>query len=167
MSGIELLPVGMVHAELLAGMHAVCFAEPWSTRSMIEVLNMPGAEGLVAVDGGSLRPGLEAPGPAGLVLWGRVLDEAEILTIAVLPPWRRVGLGGRLLSAAMDAAAAAGAATMFLEAAADNVAALALYDRHGFVRVGLRRGYYGGIDAVTMRRPLLHMQSLANHGQYP
>lgn len=148
---IDLLPVGMVHAELLAGMHAVCFAEPWSVRSMVEVLAMPGAEGLVAVDGGSLRPSPDAPGPAGLVVWGRVLDEAEILTIAVLPPWRRHGVGGRLLAAAMDAAAAAGAASMFLEAAADNTAALALYHRHGFERVGLRRGYYGGVDAVTMR----------------
>ncbi|MDO8606968.1 MAG: GNAT family N-acetyltransferase [Phaeospirillum sp.] len=152
MTGIELLPAGMVHAALLAGMHAVCFAEPWSARSMAEVLNMPGTEGLIAVDGGSLRPGGTAPGPAGLVLWGRVLDEAEILTIAVLPPWRRRGLGGVLLRAAMDAAATAGAASMFLEAAADNVAAVTLYGRHGFERVGLRKGYYGGIDAVTMRR---------------
>ncbi len=158
MSGLELLPVGLVHAELLAGMHAVCFAEPWSARSMAEVLGMPGAEGLIAVDGDSLTPSREGPGPAGLVLWGRVLDEAEILTIAVLPPWRRQGLGGRLLTAAMAAAAAAGAKTMFLEAAADNVAALALYGRHNFEQVGRRKGYYGGIDAVTMRRDLVQAE---------
>lgn len=155
MSGIELLPVGLVHAELLAGMHAVCFAEPWSARSMMEVLSMPGAEGLIAVDGGSLRPSLDGPGPAGLVLWGRVLDEAEILTIAVLPPWRRLGVGGRLLFAALSAATIAGATSMFLEVAADNLAALALYESSGFVRMGRRKGYYGGIDAITMRRDLV------------
>ena len=148
------MPAGMVHAELLAGMHAVCFAEPWSARSMLDVLAMPGAEGLIAVSG-SLAPSQGVPGPAGLVLWSRVLDEAEILTLAVLPPWRRMGLGGRLLAAAMAAAAARGAATMFLETSADNVAALALYARHGFESVGLRKGYYGGIDAVTMRRHLI------------
>ena len=154
MSAVELVPAALVHAELLAGMHRVCFAEPWSARSMAEVMAMPGTEGLIAIDGASLAPNAEPPGPAGLVLWRGVLDEAEILTIAVLPPWRRTGLGSRMLAAAMAAAAASGAIHMFLEAAADNTAALALYDRHGFRRTGLRKGYYAGVDAVTMACPL-------------
>ncbi len=148
---IELIPAGLVHADLLAGMHRICFAEPWSPTSMAEVLALAGSEGLIAVDGGSLAPDTEPPGPAGLVLWRRIFDEAEILTIAVLPPWRRRGVGARLLEAAMDSAAKAGAAAMFLEAAANNDAALALYESRKFTRVGLRKGYYGGIDAVTMR----------------
>lgn len=148
---IELIPAGIVHADLLAGIHRVCFAEPWSPVSMAEVLTLAGAEGLIAVDGGSLVPAAEAPGPAGLVLWRRIFDEAEILTIAVLPPWRRRGVGARLLDAAMDASRRAGGRTMFLEAAADNVAALGLYASRGFARVGLRKGYYGGVDGVTMR----------------
>ncbi len=162
-STIELMPAGLVHAELLAAMHAVCFAEPWTPRSMAEVLAMPGAEGLIAVDGGSLRPSIDPPGPAGLVLWRRAGDEAEILTLAVLPPWRCRGVGARLLDAAMTAAAGGGggAAEMFLEVAADNGAALALYRRMGFERVGERKGYYGGADAITMRRNLLQSQSNA------
>lgn len=147
---IELIPAGLAHADLLAGMHRICFAEPWSATSMAEVLALAGAEGLIAVDGGSLAPAGEPPGPAGLVLWRRIFDEAEILTIAVLPPWRRAGLGALLLRAAMAQAARGGALTMFLEAAADNRAALALYEANGFTRVGLRKGYYGGVDAVTM-----------------
>jgi ribosomal-protein-alanine N-acetyltransferase len=43
---------------------------------------------------------------------------------------------------------------MYLEVAADNAAAMALYQSVGFVRTGLRRGYYDGADAVTMRAPL-------------
>lgn len=148
---IELIPAGIVHAELLAGMHRICFAEPWSPTSMAEVLALAGAEGLVAVDGASLVPAAEAPGPAGLVLWRRIFDEAEILTIAVLPPWRRRGVGGRLLDAAMAASRAGGAKTMFLEAAADNAAALALYRARGFASAGLRKGYYGDVDGITMR----------------
>lgn len=147
---IELIPAGILHAELLAGIHRVCFAEPWGAVSMAEVLALAGAEGLIAVDGGSLVPAAEPPGPAGLVLWRRIFDEAEILTIAVLPPWRRRGMGARLLDAAMDAARAGGAASMFLEAAADNTAALALYASRKFVQVGLRRGYYGNVDGITM-----------------
>ncbi len=147
---IELIPAGLVHADLLAGMHRICFAEPWSATSMAEVLALAGSEGLIAVDGASLAPAAEPPGPAGLVLWRRIFDEAEILTIAVLPPWRRQGLGARLLEAAMDSAARGGALTMFLEAAANNHAAIALYQSKGFCPVGLRKGYYGGVDGVTM-----------------
>jgi len=144
---IDLVPAALVHAELLASMHRICFAVPWSARAMGEVLAMPGAAGLIAVEGG-------AGGPAGLVLWRSAGGEAEILTLAVLPPWRRHALGGRLLAAALANAAEAGAAAMFLEAAADNAAALALYQGAGFTVVGRRPGYYNGVDAVTMRRDL-------------
>lgn len=151
---IELVPAALVHAELLAGMHKICFADAWDAAAMASLLTMPGAQGLVAVDGDALRPALQPPGPAGFVLWRAAAGEAEILSIAVLPPWRRGGLGGRLLEAALVAAAAAGAEAMFLEAAANNTAALALYEKRGFQRVGLRKAYYGDKDAVVMRLDL-------------
>lgn len=151
---IELVPAALVHAELLAGMHKICFADPWGPESMAASLAMPGAAGMIAVDGHSLEPALKPPGPAGFVLWRAIAGEAEILTIAVLPPWRRSGLGGRLLDAALAASHAAGAEAMFLEAAADNIAALALYEKREFRRVGMRKGYYAGKDAVVMRRDL-------------
>ncbi|MBC7906976.1 MAG: GNAT family N-acetyltransferase [Rhodospirillaceae bacterium] len=135
-------------------MHRICFADPWGSDSLAATLSMPGAAGLIAVDGDSLEPALRPPGPAGFVLWRAIAGEAEILTIAVLPPWRRSGLGGRLLDAALVASQAAGAEAMFLEAAADNVAALALYQKREFRQVGLRKGYYAGKDAVVMRRDL-------------
>ncbi|MBX9634640.1 MAG: GNAT family N-acetyltransferase [Magnetospirillum sp.] len=156
---MELIPAALVHAELLAGMHRICFADAWGGESMAATLSMPGAAGLIAVDGGSLSPALAPPGPAGLVLWRAIAGEAEILTIAVLPPWRRSGLGGRLLDAALEASAAQGAEAMFLEAAADNIVALALYQKRGFLQVGLRKGYYSGKDAVVMRRDLDTMDS--------
>lgn len=151
---IELVAATISHAEVLAGMHEICFAEPWSPRSMAEVLVMPGVSGLIAVDGGSLRPSRAPPGPAGLVLWRCLGEEAEILTIAVLPPWRRRGIGARLLEAALWDSAERGASAMFLEVAADNLAGQILYTRHGFTPVGRRKGYYRGIDAVTMLNSL-------------
>jgi [ribosomal protein S18]-alanine N-acetyltransferase len=52
----------------------------------------------------------------------------------------------------MAQAAALGARTMFLEVAAANAAARALYAAHGFTEVGLRRRYYGnGDDALMLR----------------
>ncbi|CCG41568.1 GNAT family N-acetyltransferase [Magnetospirillum molischianum] len=164
---IELVPAAMLHAELLAGMHAICFVESWSARSMAEVLVMPGSSALIAVDGGQLQPSTTPPGPAGLVMWRRTFDEAEILTLAVLPPWRCQGVGGRLLEAAMADSAAQGAATMFLEVADDNLAGQALYRRHGFAQVGRRKGYYGGVDALTMRRTLDQSQFRELSSEYP
>lgn len=151
---VDLIPAAQVHAELLAGMHRVCFTEPWSAGSFVSLLSLPGTAGLIAVAEGSLTPSLGEAGPAGFVLWRTAAGEGEILTIAVLPPWRRAGLGGRLLDAALDAARAAGADEMFLEAAAGNTAALALYAGRAFARVGLRKGYYTGEDAITLHRDL-------------
>lgn len=94
-------------------------------------------------------------GEAGFVLARAAADEAEILTLAVVPAWRRRGLGAALLAAAQRRAASLGAAQLFLEVAADNDAARALYAGAGFEAVGLRRGYYaGGRDALVLRRAL-------------
>lgn len=152
---ITLTPATLAHCRLLAGMHAICFAEPWSEAAMAETLVMPGVVGLLAVDGDSLTPAMTPPGPAGFVLWRVVAGEAEILSIAVLPPWRHLGLGGRLLGAALTASAATGAEAMFLEVAVNNGAAQSLYGRTGFSVVGRRRGYYGDTDALVMRRDLI------------
>jgi [ribosomal protein S18]-alanine N-acetyltransferase len=149
---VELLPAALVHTDLLAGMHRICFTETWDGDAMASLLTMPGAGGLIAVDGDSLVPAARPPGPAGFILWRTALDEAEILTVAVLPPWRRTGLGGQLLAAALAASAEAGARCMFLEVATDNIAALSLYQKWGFCQAGLRKGYYSGKDAAVMRR---------------
>jgi ribosomal-protein-alanine N-acetyltransferase len=148
---LDLVPAALVHAELLAAMHGICFAEPWSAGSLASSLEMPGAAGLIAVAGATLTPSLGDSGPAGFVLWRAAAGEAEILTIAVLPPWRRHRLGRRLLDAALAGARHHGAQAMFLEVAAGNEAALALYGGAGFARVGVRKGYYSGVDALTMR----------------
>ena len=90
--------------------------------------------------------------PDGFILIRQVLDEAEILTLAVRPQARRAGLGGRLVGQGAVAAARAGAARLFLEVAEDNAAARALYDRAGFRLIGRRKGYYasGKTDALVL-----------------
>ena len=105
-----------------------------------------------------------APGawsvPGGFALGRAVADEAELLTLAVAPGDRRHGIGTGLLADFLAEARERGAVTMFLEVAADNVAALALYRRHGFSEAGRRRGYYRdspthAVDAIVMRRRIL------------
>lgn len=129
--------------EELACLHATCFTRPrpWSAAEFSVLLADP-ANFLLARDGGFL-------------LGRTVLDEAELLTLAVAPAARRRGIGGALLTGFETEAQARGATTAFLEVASDNAAAQALYAGAGWQNAGCRRDYYGdGIDALVMRKPL-------------
>ena len=101
---------------------------------------------------------------AGFILWRAAGGEAEILTLAVDPARRRTGLGHSLTLAALAAATDSGAKVMFLEVAADNPAAIALYEKAGFSRAGLRKAYYvrtkGFADALVLRRALNRDEAL-------
>lgn len=129
----------------LARLHAQAFSAPWSASEFADLLAQLGVLAMVE--------------PEGFILIRVVLDEAEILTLAVAPSARRHGLGHRLVEAAAVAAAQAGATRLFLEVAEDNVAARALYDRAGFAQIGRRKAYYAAADgsrtdAVVMSRDL-------------
>ena len=136
-------------AEILAAVHAQAFETAWGGLQIAGLITSPGGYAFA----------VEAPsGLAGFILCRVIADEAEILTLASAPAHRRQGVASALLRAAMDAAAARGAATMFLEVAADNGAAIGLYGGAGFAQVGLRRGYYqrnnDAVDALVLRRDL-------------
>lgn len=74
-------------------------------------------------------------------LWFMV-DEAHIITIAVRESLRQQGIGERLLISAIDQALEEKAESITLEVRASNTAALALYEKYGFTKVGVRPGYY-------------------------
>ena len=149
---IDLLPAAKIHSALLTGMHKVCFVDPWGEGGFVESLAAIGTHGLIAVAQESLIPSTGESGPAGLVIWRAIADEAEILTIAVLPPWRRQGLGERLLKSALAHIETTTVASVFLEVAENNPAARHMYRKNGFVQVGRRSGYYNGVDALVMQR---------------
>lgn len=125
-------PFPTVDAAHLAAIHAEAFAAPWGEAALSELLAAPGVFAVAEDD--------------GFILIRVVVDEAEILTLAVRPTARRAGLGVRLVEAAVVRAAALGAERMFLEVAEGNAAARALYARSGFVEMGRRRGYYSHAD---------------------
>ena len=136
--------------DALAKLHAAAFDPSWSAEDIRQMLSARGTFAL-AVDA--------APGSlAGFILCRVIAGEAEVLTLAVRPEHRRRGVGGALLAAA-EAIASKTATAMFLEVAADNIGAIALYERAGYAAVGRRAGYYArragaGADAVVMRRAL-------------
>ncbi len=137
-------PAGPDRAGRLAATHAAAFEEGWSAAAIAGLIRQ-GATALAS--------------DHGFILIRAAGGEAEILTLAVEPAARRQGAGRQLVLAGMEAARAAGAAELFLEVAADNAAALALYRGCEFVEVGLRRGYYRrgagpAVDALVLRRAL-------------
>ena len=69
-------------------------------------------------------------------------DDAELMTVGVGERWQRRGIASALLDALLESARAQGARRMLLEVRTDNAPALAVYTRHGFERIGLRRRYY-------------------------
>ena len=146
-AALHVEPAGPDDAAALAALHAASFDAPWSEASLRALLHAPGALALRA-------------GDDGFILLRRVLDEAEVLTLAVRPAARRRGLGAALAEAAALALAQDGAAVLHLEVAADNAAALALYAATGFAPTGRRRGYYARgagappVDALLMTRRL-------------
>jgi len=79
-------------------------------------------------------------------------DEAHLATIAVRSQWRRRGVGGKLLAAAIDLAVKQSARLLTLEVRASNESARAMYARYGFAEVGMRPGYYSDNkeDAILM-----------------
>lgn len=136
---------GAAALDLLAALHARCFAEAWPRESLAKLLATPGAFALLAVEAGE---------PVGFALARAAGGEAEILTVCVRPEARRRGAGRALLAAVEREARARGAEALFLEVADDNLAARALYLGRGFAQVGRRPAYYGARDALVLRRAI-------------
>ena len=142
--------VGPHHAAVLAAIHGAAFPQgAWGAGAFQVQLEMHSVLGLLDRRGGVLL--LRVTG-----------DEAEILTVGVVPLARRQGVGRALLREAVREAADRGASMLFLEVGIFNRAARALYRSSGFAEVGRRRGYYAnGEDALILRADLAPAESPA------
>ena len=125
------------------------YGEAWTRGQSLGVMAMPGVRLTLAMIDET---------PAGFTLVRSVADEAELLLIAVAPPYRRHGIATALLRGVIADAQGSGIATLHLEVREGNEAVV-LYVANGFARVGERRNYYRGktghaFDAHTYRRDL-------------
>ncbi|MBZ6077076.1 GNAT family N-acetyltransferase [Microvirga puerhi] len=141
--GIRIAPIGTETAARLAAIHASAFARPWSS---VEFARLLGERGHLA-DG--LFIGRSAQ-PSGFVLSRLIVDEAEILTLAIAPIERGKGYSGRLLQAHLENLSRSGVRHLHLEVEDGNAPALALYRRFGFREVGRRPGYYLKADGARV-----------------
>jgi ribosomal-protein-alanine acetyltransferase len=120
--------------DAVAAMEKLIFPDPWSHGAFEEVLVLPIGMNLVAVD--------HCGRPCGYLCAQAVADEIQIHNIAVAPESRRQGIGRMLLEHAEREASARGAVCAILEVRVTNTAALAMYGRMGYHRIGRRRAYY-------------------------
>ncbi|MCK0069316.1 ribosomal protein S18-alanine N-acetyltransferase [Kordiimonas laminariae] len=105
----------------------------WAEKSIKSSLETSGTAGFVFKDGEQT---------VGALMVRTVCDESELITVAVHPEWQLKGVGKWILSFMVDYLKGQNVATCFLEVRQDNLKAVSLYSKIGFVQVGLRRGYY-------------------------
>lgn len=133
--------------DTLADLHGKAFSatRSWSRSEFASLLSQPGT----ILTGDSQC----------FALFRITLDEAEVLTIATDPTYRRQGLARAALQDAEAKAQTMGATQVFLEVAEDNTAAQALYAQGGYTQVGRRPGYYipqngPPVAALVLRKSL-------------
>lgn len=137
---------------LATALHARCFDAPgeraWTGEEFASLLSTPGCFGLLLIADGK---------PCGLAVVRIAADEAELLTVGVVPEARRRGGAGLLMTTLHEHCRRGGVRYIFLEVADDNPAARRLYEKHGYASVARRRDYFdrgshGRIAAHVMRR---------------
>ena len=133
------------HVLQVAALEKVCFSDPWSENSVASELENPLSCWLVALDGETV---------AGYVGSQTVLDETDMMNIAVHPDFRRKGVARGLILALIGELKQRGSHCLTLEVRASNAPARTLYESLGFAHVGTRRNYYPypKDDALSQRK---------------
>lgn len=162
MFGLKVPDHFVLHADIsdvphIAQLHGENFARGWSEPEIEEMMERPEVTLLVTRKVGSAKEPI-----SGFNIYRQTLEEAEILSIAVDKRYRGMGVGDRLMRAAIASLQADRVAELFLEVDAGNRAAIALYRNLLFERVGERPAYYStqeasqpSSSALVMRRVLL------------
>jgi ribosomal-protein-alanine N-acetyltransferase len=151
-AGLHIEPAAADDADAVTKLHAQGFYRGWPREEFAAYIADPERTPIYVACNGRHSV-------AGFAMLRLAADEAELVTIAVAPKWRGKGIGGALLDAAFADLMLSSAKKIFLEVAADNASALALYRRRGFAEIGRRRGYYPRPDgepatALVMARDL-------------
>ncbi|AKX94999.1 ribosomal protein S18-alanine N-acetyltransferase [Neomoorella thermoacetica] len=160
---VQILPMINEYLNGVLAIERVSFPTPWTRHSFQnEIYNNDFAYYYVALDGQKVI------GYAGMWI---ILDEAHITNVAVHPDYRGRRLGEVLLRVLMQEAVYLGADRMTLEVRVSNHSAQRLYERLGFVRAGVRRGYYNDNreDAIIMWKHLFEEngKGIGDRNEYP
>ncbi|MCI7020783.1 MAG: ribosomal protein S18-alanine N-acetyltransferase [Clostridiales bacterium] len=121
------------HVKQVAELEKICFSDPWSENSVASELNNPLSVWLVAEGNGIV---------CGYVGSQTVLDETDMMNIAVHPDFRRKGIAAALIAELVRLLKERGSRILRLEVRESNAPAISLYETMGFTQLGLRKNYY-------------------------
>lgn len=127
-----------------AALENACFSTPWSADAFASAFDAGATFFFLAESDGQ---------PIGYCGVQVLPPDAAVTNVAVAPAYRRIGVGGRLIGAMLAFCAARGAVALTLEVRTSNAAAIALYEKMGFVPLGRRKRFYAAPaeDALVMR----------------
>ena len=133
------------HVPQVAQLEKLCFADPWSEKSVASELDNKWALWLVALEGDAV---------VGYIGSQTAVDETDVMNVAVHPDHRRKGIAEALIERLVSELKARGSHALMLEVRASNVPAISLYEKLGFLQVGLRKNYYRSPkeDALILRK---------------
>ena len=133
------------HVAQIAELEKICFSDPWSENSIASELNNKLAFWLTA---------LEEDRVAGYIGSQTVMDESDMMNVAVHPDFRRQGIAEALVNALVDQLKIMGSHCLTLEVRASNMPAITLYEKLGFTEIGRRKNYYRNPreDALILRK---------------
>ena len=121
------------HVPQIAELEKLCFSDPWSEKSIETELSCRLSVWLVALEGEQV---------VGYVGSQTVIDESDMMNIAVHPDFRRRGIAEALVAELEAALRQRGSRALTLEVRDSNLPAITLYEKLGFAQVGLRKNYY-------------------------
>lgn len=125
------------HIDSVSEIEKVCFSSPWSPEGLREELENNQAKFLVAEFDN------QAVGYIGVQ---EICGEAYVTNLAVLPDFRKKGIGRALLAKAAEGAKSRGCAFITLEVRKSNIPAISLYSSMGFATAGKRKNFYSSPD---------------------
>ena len=135
------------HVRQIAELERLCFHDPWSENSIASELGNRLSVWLVALDEDKV---------VGYVGSQTVIDETDMMNIAVHPDYRNRGVASALIVELTQQLRMRGSKGLMLEVRESNSAAISLYEKHGFLQVGCRRNYYRNPreNALILRKEL-------------
>ena len=133
------------HIPQIAELERLCFNDPWSENSIASELGNKLSLWLVAEHEGQVL---------GYVGSQTVLGETDMMNIATHPDFRKQGIGTALIRTLIDTLSAQGSHSLMLEVRASNDSAISVYEKMGFIQVGVRKNYYRNPkeDALILRK---------------
>ena len=134
------------HVAQVAELEKICFGtEAWSEKSVASELDNPLSFWLVADDNGRV---------AGYVGSQTVMDETDMMNVAVHPDYRKQGIATALIVGLVGELRKKGSHCLTLEVRASNENAISLYRKLDFQQIGLRKNYYHNPkeDALILRK---------------